>query len=32
MRVNDKWRICFSWHEGDAYDVEFVDCDQGIGR
>lgn len=25
IRVNDQWRICFVWHEGDAYDVEFCD-------
>ena len=25
IRVNDQWRICFVWHNGDAYDVEIVD-------
>ena len=25
IRVNDQYRICFRWHEGDAYDVEIVD-------
>uniref|UniRef100_Q02B77 Plasmid maintenance system killer n=1 Tax=Solibacter usitatus (strain Ellin6076) TaxID=234267 RepID=Q02B77_SOLUE len=25
MRINDRWRICFAWREGDAYDVEVVD-------
>ena len=25
IRINDQWRICFSWKEGDAYDVEIVD-------
>lgn len=25
IRVNDQWRICFIWLEGDAYDVEFCD-------
>jgi proteic killer suppression protein len=25
IRVNDQWRICFRWTEGDAYDVEIVD-------
>jgi len=25
VRVNDQWRICFRWSEGDAYDVEIVD-------
>ena len=23
--VNDQWRICFRFSEGDAYDVEFCD-------
>lgn len=26
VRVNDQWRICFRWSEGDAHDVEFCDC------
>jgi toxin HigB-1 len=25
IRVNDRWRICFHWRSGDAYDVEIVD-------
>jgi proteic killer suppression protein len=25
IRVNDQWRICFRWSNGDAYDVEIVD-------
>jgi proteic killer suppression protein len=25
IRVNDRWRICFRWRGGDAYDVEIVD-------
>jgi proteic killer suppression protein len=25
IRVNDQWRICFRWAEGDAHDVEIVD-------
>ena len=25
IRVNDQWRICFRWREGDADDVEIVD-------
>jgi proteic killer suppression protein len=25
IRINRQWRICFRWHEGDAYDVEIVD-------
>lgn len=23
--VNEQWRICFRFEEGDAYDVEFCD-------
>jgi len=25
IRVNDQWRVCFRWREGDASDVEIVD-------
>ena len=25
IRINDQWRICFTWRDGDAYDVEIVD-------
>ncbi len=25
IRINVRWRICFGWREGDAYDVEIVD-------
>ena len=25
VRVNDQWRICFSWLDGEAHDVEIVD-------
>jgi proteic killer suppression protein len=25
IRINDQWRLCFQWHDGDAYDVEIVD-------
>ncbi|HEV7372653.1 type II toxin-antitoxin system RelE/ParE family toxin [Arenibaculum sp.] len=25
IRINDQWRICFVWHDGDAYDVEVCD-------
>jgi toxin HigB-1 len=24
VRINDQWRICFRWKDGDAYDVEIV--------
>ena len=25
IRINDQFRVCFRWREGDAYDVEIVD-------
>ncbi|MCY3802753.1 MAG: type II toxin-antitoxin system RelE/ParE family toxin [Chloroflexi bacterium] len=25
IRINDQWRICFVWSEGNAYEVEIVD-------
>jgi proteic killer suppression protein len=25
IRINDQWRICFSWKEAGADDVEIVD-------
>jgi proteic killer suppression protein len=25
IRVNDQWRICFTWTDGNAHDVEIVD-------
>jgi len=25
IRINDQWRLCFIWLEGDAYDVEITD-------
>lgn len=25
IRINDQWRICFTWAEGAANDVEIVD-------
>jgi addiction module HigA family antidote len=25
IRINDQRRICFRWHQGDAYDVEITD-------
>ncbi|HRW49285.1 MAG: type II toxin-antitoxin system RelE/ParE family toxin [Caldilinea sp.] len=25
IRINDQWRICFTWEDGDAADVEIVD-------
>jgi toxin HigB-1 len=26
ISVNDQWRICFRFVDGDAYDVELTDC------
>lgn len=25
IRINDQWRVCFRFENGDAYDVEIVD-------
>jgi proteic killer suppression protein len=25
IRINDQWRICFRWKDGDAHDVEICD-------
>ncbi|HEU0157418.1 MAG TPA: type II toxin-antitoxin system RelE/ParE family toxin [Stellaceae bacterium] len=29
IRINDRWRICFVWRDGDAEKVEIVDYHQG---
>lgn len=29
MTINDRWRICFVFRKGDAYDVEIVDYHRG---
>ena len=29
IRVNDQWRLCFTWRDGDAHDVEIVDYHGG---
>jgi proteic killer suppression protein len=29
MTVNARWRICFVFKNGDAHDVEIVDCHRG---
>jgi proteic killer suppression protein len=26
VRINDQWRLCFQWRDGDVFDVENVDC------
>ena len=25
IRINDQWRVCFVWQEGEIYDVEITD-------
>ena len=25
LRINDRWRVCFEWRDGDAYEVQIVD-------
>ena len=25
IRINDQWRVCFRFNDGDAFDVEVVD-------
>ena len=25
IRINDQWRVCFEWRDGDAFEVEIVD-------
>lgn len=25
IRINDQWRICFKWSDGDVHEVEIVD-------
>lgn len=25
IRINDQWRICFKWKDGDAHEVEIMD-------
>lgn len=29
IRVNDQWRLCFVWRDGDAFEVEIVDYHRG---
>ena len=29
IRVNDQWRLCFTWRDGGADDVELVDYHRG---
>jgi proteic killer suppression protein len=30
IRINDQWRICFTWQDNDAYDVEMVESLEGV--
>lgn len=25
IRINDQWRVCFKWIDGDAFEVEITD-------
>ena len=25
IRINDQWRVCFRWDDGNAHDVQIVD-------
>jgi len=25
ISINKQWRLCFEWHEGNAYNVEIAD-------
>ena len=25
IRINERWRVCFEWSRGDAYEVEITD-------
>ncbi len=25
IRINDQWRLCFRWQDGNAHDVEITD-------
>ena len=25
IRINDQWRVCFFWEDGDAFGVEVID-------
>ena len=25
IRINDQWRVCFRWEQGDAFEVEITD-------
>ncbi len=29
IRINDQFRVCFTWRDGDAYDVEITDYHSG---
>jgi toxin HigB-1 len=26
IRINRQYRVCFDWRDGNAYQVEIVDC------
>jgi proteic killer suppression protein len=32
IRVNDQYRVCFRWQDGNAFDVEIVDYREKFSR
>lgn len=29
IRISQKWKVCFTWRDGNAYDVEITDYHEG---
>ena len=29
IRINDRWRLCFAWHEGNTENAEIADYHRG---
>ncbi len=29
IRINEQWRICFTWNQSDAFEVEIIDYHKG---
>jgi proteic killer suppression protein len=29
IRINEQWRICFVWRDGNAHEVEIIDYHKG---
>jgi len=32
IRINEQWRVCFTWEAGDVFDVEIVDLNVAMKR